>query len=111
VEESNGEETRRANGGGASAGSPASPAPELLPMLAGDGWEYLRQCESGGNYQAVSADGSYRGAYQFDAATWRGVGGTGDPAAASPAEQDARALMLYEQRGASPWPSCGRYLP
>ena len=35
------------------------------------------------------------------------VGGTGDPAAASEAEQDARAAMLYAQAGASPWPVCG----
>jgi hypothetical protein len=97
--------------GSGSSGSPATPAANLLPLLQVDGWEYLRQCESGGNYRAVSADGTYRGAYQFDVATWRGVGGSGDPAAASPAEQDARALMLYQQRGSSPWPSCGRYLP
>jgi peptidoglycan endopeptidase LytE len=99
------------DGGDAGGGSPPTPSPALLPLLNVDGWEYLRQCESGGNYRAVSADGTYRGAYQFDMGTWRGVGGTGDPAAAPPAEQDARALMLYQQRGAAPWPSCGRYLP
>ena len=67
----------------------------------------IRQCESGGDYSAVSSSGTYRGAYQFDQATWEGVGGTGDPAAASPAEQDMRAQMLYEQSGSSPWPVCG----
>ena len=108
---SSGDDAGPLDSGSESGGSPPSPATELLPLLQVDGWEYLRQCESGGNYRAVSSDGTYRGAYQFDSATWRGVGGTGDPAAASPAEQDARALMLYQQRGASPWPSCGRYLP
>jgi hypothetical protein len=68
----------------------------------------IRQCESGGNYRAISPGGAYRGAYQFDYQTWGSVGGSGDPAAASPAEQDKRAAMLYAQRGAQPWPVCGR---
>ncbi len=66
----------------------------------------IRRCESGGNYQAVSSSGKYRGAYQFDQRTWQSVGGTGDPAAASPAEQDARARQLQAQRGSSPWANC-----
>ena len=68
----------------------------------------IRQCESRGNYSIVSRSGRYRGAYQFDFATWRGVGGSGDPAAASPAEQDYRALLLLRMRGTRPWPVCGR---
>ena len=72
----------------------------------GSSLDAIRQCESGGNYQAVSSSGTYRGAYQFDQQTWESVGGTGDPAAASPSEQDARAQMLYAQRGSSPW-ACG----
>ncbi len=67
----------------------------------------IRACESGGDYSAVSSSGTYRGAYQFDQATWEAMGGSGDPAAASPAEQDMRAQMLYEQSGSSPWPVCG----
>ena len=67
----------------------------------------IRACESGGDYSAVSSSGTYRGAYQFDQATWEAMGGSGDPAAASPAEQDMRAAMLYEQSGSSPWPVCG----
>ncbi len=73
-------------------------------------WAALRQCESSGNYRAVSASGLYRGAYQFDLGTWAGVGGSGDPAAAPPAEQDHRAQVLWSQRGPSPWPVCGRHL-
>ncbi|HTO01743.1 MAG TPA: transglycosylase family protein, partial [Microthrixaceae bacterium] len=68
----------------------------------------IRRCESGGNYSIVSSSGRYRGAYQFDYRTWAGVGGSGDPAAASPAEQDYRALLLLRQRGTRPWPVCGR---
>lgn len=66
-------------------------------------WESMRFCESSDNYQAISPTGKYRGAYQFDSATWQTVGGTGDPAAAPPAEQDARARELYARRGPQPW--------
>jgi soluble lytic murein transglycosylase-like protein len=69
--------------------------------------ESIAACESGGDPTAVSADGTYRGKYQFDYGTWASVGGSGDPAAAPEAEQDMRAAMLYSQAGASPWPICG----
>lgn len=68
----------------------------------GDAWAKLRQCESGGNY-ANKNNPNYRGAYQFGFGTWQSVGGTGDPADASPAEQDMRAQMLFNQRGWQPW--------
>ena len=64
-------------------------------------------CESGGDPTAVSSDGTYRGKYQFDYGTWESVGGSGDPAAASEAEQDYRAALLYSRSGSSPWPVCG----
>ncbi|HXS46401.1 MAG TPA: transglycosylase family protein [Solirubrobacterales bacterium] len=64
-------------------------------------------CESGGDPTAVSADGTYRGKYQFDFGTWASMGGSGDPAAASEQEQDYRAALLYSQSGSSPWPVCG----
>jgi soluble lytic murein transglycosylase-like protein len=67
----------------------------------------IAACESGGDPTAVSSDGTYRGKYQFDYGTWESVGGTGDPAAASEAEQDYRAALLYSQSGSSPWPVCG----
>ena len=67
----------------------------------------IASCESGGDPTAVSADGAYRGKYQFDYGTWASVGGSGDPAAAPEAEQDYRAALLYARVGASPWPSCG----
>jgi hypothetical protein len=72
-------------------------------------WAALRRCESGGRYDADTGNGFY-GAYQFNLGTWRSVGGSGNPAQASPAEQDQRARTLYEQRGRRPWPVCGRYL-
>ncbi|HET6447864.1 MAG TPA: transglycosylase family protein [Conexibacter sp.] len=67
----------------------------------------MAQCESSGDPRAVSAGGTYRGKYQFDRGTWRAMGGHGDPAHASEAEQDRRALALYRSRGTSPWPACG----
>jgi hypothetical protein len=67
----------------------------------------IAACESGGNYSTNTGNGFY-GAYQFTQSTWESVGGTGNPAAASPAEQDKRAAMLYAQQGSSPWPVCGQ---
>jgi hypothetical protein len=68
--------------------------------------ERIALCESGGDPTAVSPDGRYFGKYQFSRATWRSVGGRGNPAAASEAEQDRRAAILYKQRGTAPWPNC-----
>lgn len=68
----------------------------------------IAACESGGNPSAIGGGGAYRGKYQFSYETWASVGGSGDPAAASEAEQDRRAAILYSQAGASPWPTCGR---
>jgi peptidoglycan hydrolase-like protein with peptidoglycan-binding domain len=81
------------------AQAPSSDAAATLQRIA--------QCESGGNPAAVSADGTYRGKYQFDRQTWREMGGTGDPAAAPEAEQDRIAAQLLAQRGTAPWPVCG----
>jgi hypothetical protein len=67
----------------------------------------IAACESGGDPTAISADGTYRGKYQFDYGTWASVGGSGDPAAAPESEQDYRAALLYAQAGSSPWPVCG----
>jgi len=54
----------------------------------------------------VSADGRYFGKYQFSRATWRSVGGRGNPAAAPEAEQDRRAARLFARDGTAPWPNC-----
>ena len=67
----------------------------------------IAACESGGNPATDTGNGFY-GKYQFTLETWQAVGGTGNPAHASEAEQDRRATMLYERSGASPWPVCGR---
>jgi hypothetical protein len=66
----------------------------------------IAACESGGNPAAVSASGRYRGKYQFSRATWREMGGVGDPAKAPEAEQDRIAAKLLAARGTAPWPNC-----
>lgn len=90
-------------------GAPKVPPSGALSMrVKGGHLAAIRACESGGNYGAVDPSGTYKGAYQFDQQTWESVGGSGNPAAASPAEQDKRAAILYARRGAQPWPVCGR---
>jgi hypothetical protein len=69
--------------------------------------EAIAACESGGNPATNTGNGFY-GKYQFTLSTWASVGGTGNPAAASEAEQNKRAAILYAREGASPWPVCGR---
>ena len=81
-------------------GAPDVPIPPQLAAIA--------RCESGGNPRAVSSTGMYRGKYQFSFATWRAVGGKGDPAQASETEQDRRAAILYRRAGPGQWPVCGR---
>ncbi len=94
-----------------------APAPLLPPGPDLSEWAALRECESNGNYAITNPSGKYRGAYQFDRSTWNSVAERHvprlvgvDPAAASPADQDAMAFALYSERGSRPWPHCGRYL-
>ena len=82
------------------------PSPESVGVSSST-LESIAACESGGDPTAVSADGTYHGLYQFDYGTWASVGGSGDPGAASAAEQTYRAALLYSQSGSSPWPICG----
>jgi resuscitation-promoting factor RpfA len=89
------------------AGSLAVGGAVLNPTAAGADpsaniWLRLRTCESGNRYDINTGNGYY-GAYQFDLATWRSVGGTGLPSNASKSEQDYRALYLYRMRGWQPW--------
>ena len=109
------------------AGAPASEAVEpstdvapvavLPPGPSAEQWAALRECESGGDYSITNPSGKYRGAYQFDRRTWNSVAERHaphlvgvDPAAASPSDQDAMAYALHSERGARPWPHCGRHL-
>jgi hypothetical protein len=91
----------------AAAEAQAAAAPVPAAGAAPGHLEAIASCESGGDPSAIGGGGLYRGKYQFDMQTWQSVGGTGDPAAAPEAEQDARAAALYAQRGTAPWPVCG----
>jgi hypothetical protein len=93
------------------------PVPVLPPGPSAGEWAALRDCEAGGDYSITNPSGKYRGAYQFDRSTWNSVAERhapqlvgADPATASPADQDAMAVALYSERGARPWPHCGRHL-
>jgi hypothetical protein len=87
----------------AKARAAAAPAAGASPQL-----QAIAACESGGNPSAIGGGGAYRGKYQFDYGTWASVGGSGDPAAASVAEQDYRAGLLLARSGTTPWPVCGQ---
>jgi hypothetical protein len=80
------------------AAAPRGPSAKLRAIVL---------CESGGNPRAIGGGGAFRGAYQFDRGTWTSLGGHGDPAAASMAEQTHRAEMLYARSGSTPWGACG----
>ncbi len=68
----------------------------------------IAECESHGNPRSIGGGGLYRGAYQFTIETYRSVGGRGDPAKASMAEQTRRAGILLARSGPSQWPVCSR---
>jgi hypothetical protein len=81
----------------------------------GSDFACFRECtlaiESHGNYGAVSSNGTYRGAWQFDQGTWNSnaaAAGRGDlvgadPASVDPASQDQVAQQTYNARGNQPW--------
>jgi resuscitation-promoting factor RpfA len=74
-----------------------------------DAWAQLRMCESSGNYATNTGNGYY-GAYQFNLATWQGLGYAGLPSSAPAAVQDQAAQKLYAARGWQPWPACSAKL-
>jgi Transglycosylase-like domain len=83
----------------------AAPADE--PVAIPGHLAAIAACESAGNAQAIGGGGLYRGMFQMTYSAWQSVGGQGDPAAASVAEQVRRGAALYAQAGPSQWPMCG----
>ena len=93
----------------------ASQHESAQPVVEGGVWATFRECtfafESGGNYQIVSRDGLYYGAWQFAIGTWNAVAsrmGRDDlvgvlPSQAAPADQDAVAHALWLESGNRPW--------
>ena len=80
--------------------------PALPPFL-----QCVAQAESGGDYQAVSPNGLYMGAFQFSQATWNYAAEAAGldylvgvpPNEATRAEQDTVAVTLYNLDGQRPW--------
>ena len=68
----------------------------------------IANCESHHNPRAIGGGGRYRGMFQMTFQIWSTVGGHGDPAAASVAEQYYRAALVYHRYGSGQWPVCGR---
>ena len=90
------------------------PTPPTAPAVAApiaSVWTRLAQCESGGNWSAVSRGGTYRGGLQFDQQTWFAYGGGAYASSAhlaSQGQQVAIAEKLRAARGFAPWPVCSR---
>ena len=87
------------------------PKPAAVFKVAADGlnWKALAACEAGGRANADNPP--YYGMYQFRLNTWRAVGGTGLPSAASASEQTYRAQLLYKRSNwRTQWPVCGHLL-
>ena len=93
-------------GGAAAASLAATPAANAAPLEA---WDALAQCESGGNW-AINTGNGYYGGLQFSLSSWAAAGGTGNPAAASKAEQIRVAENLLQMQGWGAWPSCAKQL-
>ena len=81
--------------------SPASAADTGIPVL-----EKIKQCESGGDYQAENPTSTASGAYQFIDGTFQSLDasqGYSHAADAPESVQDAAALELYNEQGTGPW--------
>jgi len=91
-------------------GTAARPVVTAGPVVEGDVWGQLAQCESGGNPSIVSSNGLYYGLYQFSLGTWQAMGGSGLPSDASVEEQTQRAQALQARSGWGQWPACARKL-
>ena len=72
-------------------------------------WDRLAQCEASGNWHIDTGNGYY-GGLQFSLATWRGYGGSGNPADASKATQIRIAEKVLAGQGWGAWPSCSARL-
>jgi hypothetical protein len=85
------------------------PAPDPpAPAPSGGGWSYPWSCiaqhESGGDPSTDTGNGFY-GGLQFTLQTWYAYGGTGNPADASIAEQEAVAERVLAAQGWGAWPN------
>ncbi|WP_375406455.1 transglycosylase family protein [uncultured Amnibacterium sp.] len=87
-----------ATAGIALGAAPAHAAPTSV-------WDRVAACESGGDWATNTGNGYY-GGLQFSLATWRGYGGSGNPADAGKATQIAVAEKVLAGQGWGAWPVC-----
>jgi len=73
-----------------------------------DMWDRIAWCESRRTWDVDTGNG-YFGGLQFALGSWQWVGGTGNPADASKAEQIYRANLLWQAQGWNGWPGCKKY--
>nr|WP_212754393.1 resuscitation-promoting factor [Brevibacterium luteolum] len=79
---------------------------QIKEMLGGPGskWYSVAKCESNFNPRAINqSNRAHFGLFQFKLATWRSVGGSGNPIDASPQEQFKRAKILQKKAGWGQW--------
>ncbi|SDS27189.1 Uncharacterized conserved protein YabE, contains G5 and tandem DUF348 domains [Brevibacterium siliguriense] len=91
-----------AGGGSGSSGGTMS-TQEIKDMLGGPGskWYQVVECES--NFDPKASNGTHFGLFQFLPQTWHNMGGSGNPADASPQEQFQRAKKLQAEAGWGQW--------
>lgn len=97
--------------------APTRPKPTLAPAQvierpAGNVWDRLAQCESGGNWATNTGNG-YSGGLQFHPDTWRRAGGTRFAAyawQATRAQQIEIAEAWLALTSWSQWPACSKLL-
>ena len=85
---------------------PNDPLIKDIPQWKLENFKKIEKCESNGNPTIVSANGKYKGLYQFHDQTWDGIGGTAvAPSAnlATPTQQLYYANKLEEAYGWSQW--------
>jgi hypothetical protein len=70
-------------------------------------WSCIAKYESGGNPAENTGNGFY-GGLQFTMSTWRAYGGSGNPANASIAKQEAVAQRVLAAQGWGAWPNTSR---
>jgi uncharacterized protein YabE (DUF348 family) len=93
---------------------PAKPAAAAPASSSGNGlnWDAVAKCEAGGKWNINTGNGYY-GGLQFNKGTWLSNGGGAYAPTANLAtreQQIAVATKLYNARGSSPWPVCGKRL-
>lgn len=89
------------------ARSATSRPPAPPPVVSGDTFDRLAQCESGMRQDAVGGGGRYFSYFQWSLSTWRAAGGTGDPRNVDYGTQKALAMRWAERSNPyQQWPVC-----